>query len=47
MKMTTPRRLLDCLRQGSGEVHVDPDTAVRARRAVEAMIAIGEPGRGE
>jgi quinolinate synthase len=47
MKMTTPQRLLDCLRQGREEVHVDPGVAAKARRAVEAMIAIGEPGGGE
>jgi quinolinate synthase len=47
MKMTTPQRLLDCLREGRDEVHVDPGVAARARRAVEAMIAIGRPGGGE
>jgi quinolinate synthase len=47
MKMTTPQRLLDCLREGREAVHVDPDIADRARRSVEAMIAIGEPGGGE
>ena len=46
MKMITPAKLLHTLRTGSGVVDVDPGTAARARRAVEAMIAIGEPGRG-
>ncbi len=43
MKMTTPEVLLRCLRSGTEEVNVDPDVAARARRAVEAMIAIGSP----
>ena len=46
MKMITPAKLLHTLRTGEGAVDVDPETAARARRAVEAMIAIGEPGRG-
>jgi quinolinate synthase len=46
MKMITPAKLLHTLRTGEGAVDVDPVTAERARRAVEAMIAIGEPGRG-
>ena len=46
MKMITPAKLLHTLRTGHGEVDVAPDVAARARRAVEAMIAIGEPGRG-
>jgi quinolinate synthase len=46
MKMITPAKLLHTLRTGEGAVDVDPQTAERARRAVEAMIAIGEPGRG-
>jgi quinolinate synthase len=46
MKMITPAKLLHTLRTGEGAVDVDPATAERARRAVEAMIAIGEPGRG-
>ena len=46
MKMITPAKLLHTLRTGDGAVDVDPETAARARRAVEAMIAIGEPGRG-
>ena len=47
MKMTTPERLLRCLREGRDEVHVDPTVAARARRAVEAMVALGESGCGE
>lgn len=43
MKMNTPAALLRCLRDGTTEVHVDPDIAARARRAVEAMIAVGTP----
>jgi quinolinate synthase len=46
MKMITPAKLLHTLRTGEGAVDVDPSTAARARKAVEAMIAIGEPGRG-
>jgi quinolinate synthase len=46
MKMITPPKLLHTLRTGEGAVDVDPETATRARAAVEAMIAIGEPGRG-
>jgi quinolinate synthase len=41
MKMTTREVLLNCLREGTTEVVVDPDVASRARRAVEAMIAVG------
>jgi len=43
MKMNTPAALLRCLRDGVTEVHVDPGVAERARRAVAAMIAVGEP----
>jgi quinolinate synthase len=43
MKMTTPDNLLRCLREGVEEVHVAPSVADRARRAVEAMIAVGSP----
>ena len=46
MKMITPAKLLHTLRTGEGAVDVDPDVATRARAAVAAMIAIGEPGRG-
>ena len=47
MKMITPAALLRCLVTGHDEVHVDAETARRARGAVEAMIAIGQPGGGE
>jgi len=43
MKMNTPAALLRCLREGVTEIHVDPAIAARARRAVEAMIAVGTP----
>ena len=41
MKLTTPDKLLTCLREGTDEVTVDPAIASRARRAVERMIEIG------
>jgi quinolinate synthase len=47
MKMITPAALLRCLVEGRDEVHVDEATAAAARGAVERMIAIGTPGRGE
>ncbi len=47
MKMTTPAVLLESLRNGTTEVHVDPEIAAAARRAVDAMVAIGTPGGGE
>ncbi|MEU4803265.1 quinolinate synthase NadA [Actinosynnema sp. NPDC023587] len=47
MKMITPTALLRCLREGRDEVHVDLDTARRARGAVQRMIEIGQPGGGE
>ncbi|MEO6881684.1 MAG: quinolinate synthase NadA [Mycobacteriaceae bacterium] len=47
MKMITPAALLHCLLTGRDEVVVDPDTAAAARGAVQAMIAVGSPGRGE
>ena len=31
---------------GSGAIEVPTEIATKARRAVEAMIAIGDPGRG-
>jgi quinolinate synthase len=43
MKMTTRDVLLRCLREGTSEVTVDPDIARRAKRAVDAMIAVGTP----
>ena len=41
MQMTTPDVLTRCLRDGVTEVNVDPEVARKARRAVDAMIAIG------
>ena len=43
MKMTTRETMLRCLREGVDEVLVAPEIAARARRAVEAMIAVGTP----
>ena len=47
MKMITPAALLRCLMQGTDEVHVDPETAALARRSVQRMIEIGQPGGDE
>ncbi|MYR05262.1 quinolinate synthase NadA [Gordonia sp. SID5947] len=47
MKMITPAALLRSLREGRDEVHVAPDVAERARKSVERMISIGNPGSGE
>jgi quinolinate synthase len=47
MKMITPEALLRSLRDGTDEVHVDPELAARGRAAVERMIAIGRPGGAE
>jgi quinolinate synthase len=47
MKMITPGAVLRALREGRDEVHVDPETAARARGAVQRMIEIGRPGGGE
>jgi quinolinate synthase len=47
MKMITPQKLLDCLRYGIYEVQVEQGTANRARRAVERMLELGDPGGGE
>ncbi len=47
MKMITPEALLRSLRDGTDEVHVDPDLAQRGRTAVQRMIAIGQSGGGE
>lgn len=47
MKMITPPKLLRALREERDEVRVEPAVAERARRAVERMIAIGNPGSGE
>lgn len=47
MKMITPPKLLRTLRTETDEIDVDPEVAARGRRAVERMIAIGNPGGGE
>jgi quinolinate synthase len=47
MKVTTPELLVRCLREGRDEIEVADDIAVRARRAVQRMIAIGHPGVSE
>ena len=47
MKMITPEKLLRALREGTDEVHVDPELAARGRAAVRRMIEIGRPGGGE
>ncbi|CAM3047697.1 quinolinate synthase NadA [Prescottella defluvii] len=47
MKMITPAALLRCLVEGKDEVHVAPDVADRARKSVQRMIEIGNPGGGE
>ncbi|WP_328644230.1 quinolinate synthase NadA [Amycolatopsis sp. NBC_00348] len=47
MKMITPAALLRCLRDGLDEVHVDLETASRARASVQRMIEIGQPGGAE
>ncbi|MDG3012046.1 quinolinate synthase NadA [Rhodococcus sp. D2-41] len=47
MKMITPAALLRCLIEGKDEVDVAPDVAERARRSVQRMIEIGNPGGGE
>jgi quinolinate synthase len=46
MKMITPQLVINCLETGTDEVHVAPELAARARRAVERMIEIGSPGKG-
>jgi quinolinate synthase len=43
MKMITPAKLLRSLRDGTDEVHLERETAERARASVERMIAIGTP----
>ncbi|GAA3856186.1 quinolinate synthase NadA [Tessaracoccus defluvii] len=51
MKLITPEKLEACLGEPeltrAYEVDVAPDVAAAARRAVERMIAIGQPGGGE
>ncbi|NYH53833.1 MULTISPECIES: quinolinate synthase NadA [Nocardiopsis] len=46
MKMIDADKLLDSLRFGTTEITVGADTAERARRSVERMVAIGSPSRG-
>ncbi len=46
MKMITPEKLMRSLLEKRDEVHVDVQTAARARGAVERMIAIGSSGGG-
>jgi quinolinate synthase len=41
MKMITLEKLRDSLREGRYEVSVPPETAARARRALERMVSIG------
>jgi quinolinate synthase len=41
MKMITLEKLRDSLRDGRYEVSVPPETAERARRALERMVSIG------
>lgn len=41
MKMTTLEKVRDCLRDGTGDIEIDPDIAVAARVAVERMVQIG------
>jgi quinolinate synthase len=43
MKMITPAKLLNSLRNGTDVVDVPHDIAERARASVERMIAIGSP----
>ena len=47
MKMITPEKLVACLREMKDEVTVPEDVATKARRSLERMIAIGNPGSGE
>jgi quinolinate synthase len=47
MKMITPAALLRSLTDGTDEVHVDLETARLARRSVQRMIEIGQPGGDE
>jgi quinolinate synthase len=47
MKMITPAALLRCLVEGADEVDVDPETSRLARRSVQRMVQIGQPGGGE
>lgn len=40
MKMNTMEKLLECLKNESPEVHVDPEIAEKARRPIERMLEI-------
>jgi quinolinate synthase len=41
MKLTTLVKVRDSLREGRHRIVVDPDTAAKARLAIERMVAIG------
>ena len=41
MKMITLEKLRDCLRDGKHVVTVPPETAARARLALERMVSLG------
>ncbi|MHB9002896.1 MAG: quinolinate synthase NadA [Coriobacteriia bacterium] len=41
MKLTTLEKVRDCLRDGTGDIEVDPRVAAAARSAVERMVRIG------
>jgi quinolinate synthase len=47
MKMITPEALLRSVRDGTDEVHVEPELAERGSAAVRRMIEIGNPGGAE
>lgn len=47
MKMITPEKLVESLRQMRDEVTVDPEIADKARASLERMIELGNPGSGE
>ena len=47
MKMITPEALLRSVRDGTDEVHVEPDLVERGSAAVRRMIEIGNPGSAE
>jgi len=44
MKKSTLEKIRDSLRKNQFEIHVDPDIARRARRAVDRMLEIGGKG---
>ncbi|PKQ30126.1 MAG: quinolinate synthase [Actinobacteria bacterium HGW-Actinobacteria-10] len=41
MKLTTLEKVRDCLRDGTGDIEIDPQIAAAARGAVERMVRIG------